>query len=210
MSFREIRQRANQVREIPLEAVLPATGAQQDRYDKAKWHTPRGVLSVTGAKFMNWNQGSGGGGAIDLAMHLEGLGFKAAVQWLWNLFPGSLPARDPRGPRKPTLRLPADGSGLRVSVVPAHIGGPADACIVDPIERMIPTPRGKRPSTPVAFRGVLLVRPLVVSFPGCGSGSTDTQELSKLRAPPIRGSRPRQLHKQAPTLKCGGPESDVL
>jgi hypothetical protein len=111
MSFREVRQRANQVREIPLDAVLLATGAQQDRYDKAKWHTPRGVLSVTGAKFMNWNQGSGGGGAIDLAMHLEGLGFKAAVQWLWNLFPGSLPARDPRRRRKPTLRLPAKHTG---------------------------------------------------------------------------------------------------
>jgi hypothetical protein len=106
MTFHELRQRADQVRTIALETVLSATGAQQDRRDKAKWHTPRGTLSVTGAKFMNWNQGVGGGGAIDLAMHLEGMGFKAAVQWLWNLSPGSLPTRDLPWCQKPTLRLP--------------------------------------------------------------------------------------------------------
>ncbi len=107
MTFQEIRQRAGQVRRIPLETVLLAAGAQRDRHDQAKWHTPRGVLSVTGTKFMNWNQGMGGGGAIDLAMHLEELGFKAAVQWLWNLVPGSLPDGLPPVQRKPALRLPA-------------------------------------------------------------------------------------------------------
>jgi len=111
MTFNELRQRTDRVRAIPLETVLLATGAQQDCYDKAKWHTPRGVLSVTVAKFMNWNQGVGGGGAIDLAMHLNGIGFKAAVQWLWNLFPGAVPARDMQGRRKPTLRLPAKHAG---------------------------------------------------------------------------------------------------
>ena len=107
MTFQEIRQRAGQVRQIPLEAVLLAAGAQRDRHDQAKWHTARGVLSVTGTKFMNWNQGIGGGGAIDLAMHLEDLGFKAAVEWLWMLFQGSLPAGLPPVQRKPALRLPA-------------------------------------------------------------------------------------------------------
>ena len=42
---------------------------------------------------MNWNQGVGGGGAIDLAMHLNKLGFKAAVEWLCHRFPG-LDCRD--------------------------------------------------------------------------------------------------------------------
>jgi len=31
--------------------------AKRDRNDKAKWHTAQAVLSVTGTKFMNCNQG---------------------------------------------------------------------------------------------------------------------------------------------------------
>jgi hypothetical protein len=87
MTFQEIRERANCVRGIPLQSVLLETGAQQDRYDKAKWHTAQGAVSCTGMKFINWHQNTGGGGAIDLAMHLNNIGFKAAVEWLWNRFP---------------------------------------------------------------------------------------------------------------------------
>jgi len=78
--------RLDQLRRVPLTAVLRATGAQRDRYDKAKWHTPKGAISITGMKFMNWHQDRGGGGAIDLAMHLNDLDFKAAVAWLQRHF----------------------------------------------------------------------------------------------------------------------------
>lgn len=87
MTFQEIRDQANRVRGIPLQDVLRLTGAKPDRYDKAKWHTDKGVISCTAAKFMNWNRGIGGGGAIDLAMHVNNIGFKAAVEWLSNHFP---------------------------------------------------------------------------------------------------------------------------
>ena len=87
MTFQEIRDRADRVRAIPLQEVLLLVGAKRDRYDKAKWHTPKGAISCTAAKFMNWNQGVGGGGAIDLAMHLNDLGFKSAVEWLYHHFP---------------------------------------------------------------------------------------------------------------------------
>lgn len=87
MRLDEIRDRLHQLRAVPLESVLAATGAQRDLHDKAKWHTPKGAISITGVKFMNWNQGRGGGGAIDLAMHLNGLDFKAAVDWLGRHFP---------------------------------------------------------------------------------------------------------------------------
>jgi hypothetical protein len=80
MSFPE--DRLEPLRRVPLEAVLRETGAQRDHYDKAKWHTSKGAISLTGMKFMNWKQSSGGGGAIDLAMHLNALGFQAAVAWL--------------------------------------------------------------------------------------------------------------------------------
>lgn len=97
MTFQQIRERANRVRGIPLQDVLLLAGAKRDRYDKAKWHTARGVISCTAAKFINWNQGVGGGGAIDLTMHLNNLGFKAAVEWLCHHFP-NLDCREPLEP----------------------------------------------------------------------------------------------------------------
>jgi hypothetical protein len=87
MNSDETRDRLHQLRAIPLESVRAATGAQRDHHDKAKWHTAKGAISVTGMKFINWYQGRGGGGAIDLAMHLNGLDFKAAVDWLRRRFP---------------------------------------------------------------------------------------------------------------------------
>jgi hypothetical protein len=76
------RERAQRLRAAPLDSVLRLSGAQPDRYDRRKWHTRRGVLSVTGTQFMNWNCGQGGGGAIDLVMHLQELGFGQALEWL--------------------------------------------------------------------------------------------------------------------------------
>jgi hypothetical protein len=98
--------RLDQLRRIPLPAVLRESGAQRDRSDKAKWHTPQGDISITGMKFMNWHQSRGGGGAIDLAMHLNDLDFKRAVAWLQRHFsipPASSPAP---GPRRLTLPPP--------------------------------------------------------------------------------------------------------
>jgi len=106
MTFQEIRDRVNCIRSIPLEVVLLRTGAERDRYDKAKWHTAKGTLSFTGMKFMNWSQGVGGGGAIDLAMHLNDLDFKAAVEWLWNNFPNPDYREQVQPPRGPNLTLP--------------------------------------------------------------------------------------------------------
>jgi hypothetical protein len=111
MTYQEIRDRANRVRGIPLQEVLLLAGAKRDRCDKAKWHTARGVISCTAAKFMNWNQGMGGGGAIDLAMHLNHLGFKAAVEWLCRYFP-NLDSRLPPEPvRASELILPPQDPG---------------------------------------------------------------------------------------------------
>lgn len=83
MSWRE---RAGRLRGIPLVAVLRLSGAHPDRYDPHKWHTCRGVLSVTGTRFMNWNCGQGGGGAIDLVIHLHQLSFGPALEWLESHF----------------------------------------------------------------------------------------------------------------------------
>lgn len=80
----DFRRRADLVREIPLEVVLRCWGAARDPQDKSRWRTGRGPLSVTGSKFFNWQDGHGGGGAIDLVMHLSGWDAKQAVEWLWH------------------------------------------------------------------------------------------------------------------------------
>lgn len=85
-SFEEIRKKANLVRNIDLEIVLERISCKHDNVDKAKWYTCVGVISVTGPKFMNWTQGIGGGGAIDLVIHLMKCDFKAAVFWLSRNF----------------------------------------------------------------------------------------------------------------------------
>jgi hypothetical protein len=82
MTFRDFRRRADAVRPLPLEAVLVRWGAQRDPHDKSRWRTERGPLSVTGAKFFNWHGRGGGGGAIDLVMHLGQMDADAAVAWL--------------------------------------------------------------------------------------------------------------------------------
>ena len=90
--------RLDQLRRVPLAAVLREIGAQRDRSDKAKWHTPKGAISITGMKFMNWHQSLGGGGAIDLAMHLNDLDFKRAVAWLQHHFSIPPDSAAPAGP----------------------------------------------------------------------------------------------------------------
>jgi hypothetical protein len=123
MNRDDFRRRAAAARAVPLESVLVFRGAQRDRQDRAKWHTEQGPLSVTGPKFTNWRGGQGGGGAIDLVMHLAGVDFRTALEWLERHFAtrplarGDSPARE-AGPESAavepprTLRLPAPDARL--------------------------------------------------------------------------------------------------
>jgi hypothetical protein len=100
-----------------LETVLLFRGAVRDRHDRCKWHSEQGPLSVTGLKFMSWQRAQGGGGAIDLVMHLADVDFRAAVAWLEEHLAASHLAigaplarasgREPSVPERPGgLRLP--------------------------------------------------------------------------------------------------------
>jgi len=115
--FDEFRRRAEAVRQIPLATVLAFWGAIRDPHDRAKWHTQRGPLSVAGSQFTAWHTNHGGGGAIDLMMHLAQVDVGSAVAWLeqhlgartFVVGPGptsaaanSTPVPEGRGP----LRLP--------------------------------------------------------------------------------------------------------
>ena len=99
------RERAQRLRAAPLDSVLRLSGAQPDSQDRHKWHTRRGVLSLTGTQFMNWNCGQGGGGAIDLVMHLHELGFGSALEWL-ELHFGAAAIVAPASPPRLPLLLP--------------------------------------------------------------------------------------------------------
>lgn len=83
---RDFRRQADAVRSIALEEVLTRCGALPDPRDRSQWRTERGPLSITGAKFFNWHLHQGGGGAIDLVMHLSGCNARAAVLWLDEQF----------------------------------------------------------------------------------------------------------------------------
>ena len=106
MSSQPLREQANRLRAVPLPAVLLAAGAVPDPKDKARWRTSTGTISVTGCKFFDWNRGCGGGGAIDLVMHLYDLGFTDALAWLRGRFAHQNPALLPRRTTKPPLKLP--------------------------------------------------------------------------------------------------------
>lgn len=100
------RARADRLRAVPLSVVLAALEAVRDPHDPAKWHTVRGVLSVSGPKFMNWSRGTGGGGAIDLVMHVQQVGFGQALEWLEQRC-GSFPLLQPTTtPQVLSLALP--------------------------------------------------------------------------------------------------------
>jgi hypothetical protein len=106
----DFRRRADLVRETPLEVVLRSWGAVRDPGDKSRWQTRRGPLSVTGTKFFNWHASHGGGGAIDLVMHLGGWDAGQAIDWLWrhdgSQVAGSNSAPAPGSTSAGQLRLP--------------------------------------------------------------------------------------------------------
>ena len=101
------RARADRLRALPLPMVLEELAATHDPHDPAKWRTPQGTLTVTGPKFMNWHQGRGGGGAIDLVMHVRQVGFGQALQWLEGRFPGLASPPPAAPPWTQALTLPA-------------------------------------------------------------------------------------------------------
>jgi len=127
------RQRADSLRRIPLPEVLRAAGAQPDSRDKSKWHTARGTISISAQKFFNWNEDCGGGGAIDLAMHINTIGFRDSLDWLEQLRPStSVPSASAKSPRR--MKLPSP-SPRHIGTVTSYLSTtrrlPADA--IDPL-----------------------------------------------------------------------------
>lgn len=77
---------ANQVRDLPLEQVAYELGLDPDPKDKHKWQHENHIINITGSKFYDWQHLKGGGGAIDLVMHVNSSDFKQALAWLNDRF----------------------------------------------------------------------------------------------------------------------------
>jgi len=71
-----------QVRQLDLRDTIQTLGGVQDRYDTHKWQVNGEHISINGEKFYNHDRQSGGGGSIDLVMHVTGYSFKQAVAYL--------------------------------------------------------------------------------------------------------------------------------
>ncbi len=73
---------AAQVRAIDLPSVIERLGGQVDRHNAHKWRLDGEHISITGARFYNYDRQQGGGGAIDLVMHATRYDYKEAVAYL--------------------------------------------------------------------------------------------------------------------------------
>ncbi|MGK7952500.1 MAG: MobV family relaxase [Xenococcaceae cyanobacterium] len=77
---------ASKVRDLPLEKVAYELGLDPDPKDKHKWQNEGHIINITGSKFYDWKELKGGGGAIDLVMHVNNCDFKQSVAWLNDRF----------------------------------------------------------------------------------------------------------------------------
>ncbi|MDJ0647144.1 MAG: DUF3991 and toprim domain-containing protein [Xenococcaceae cyanobacterium MO_188.B19] len=71
-----------QLRNTPLLEVIEPLGLQPDKYDLHKYKSDAHIITITGERFYDHLNLKGGGGAIDLVMHVNGSNFKDAVDWL--------------------------------------------------------------------------------------------------------------------------------
>lgn len=78
----ELKALTEQLRSLPLEEVAQNLGLQRHRYDKHKWKSEAHIISINDGKFYDHLASQGGGGAIDLVMHVLECDFKEAISWL--------------------------------------------------------------------------------------------------------------------------------
>jgi len=71
-----------QARQLDLRDTIQTLGGAQDRYDTHKWRVNDEHISINGERFYNHDRQSGGGGSIDLVMHVTGYTFRQAVAYL--------------------------------------------------------------------------------------------------------------------------------
>lgn len=80
------KEQADQLRDLPLEDVAWHLGL--DKADKAgnRWKGLGQVINITDSKWYDFTASKGGGGAIDLVMHVNSCNFRSSIAWLHDRF----------------------------------------------------------------------------------------------------------------------------
>lgn len=91
----ELKQLADQLRDLPLEDVAWHLGLTQDTKGNLRWKGVGHIINIDGSKWYDFSKSvnKGGGGAIDLVMHVNGCNFKEAIATLNDRFGESLMER---------------------------------------------------------------------------------------------------------------------
>ncbi|MEI6706039.1 MAG: toprim domain-containing protein [Methylococcales bacterium] len=71
-----------QLRQLDLILISSRLGLEQDQNDSKQFKSDSYRISLTGQKWFDHNANIGGGGAIDLTMHIKQITFTNAVNWL--------------------------------------------------------------------------------------------------------------------------------
>jgi len=101
--------RADRLRDLPLERVARRLGYSRDPQNRLRWKRRGSVLSISQARFYDHCAARGGGGAIDLVLHVRQGSFRDALDFLDTLPAGRRPAAAAAAPQPaqpPGLQLP--------------------------------------------------------------------------------------------------------
>jgi hypothetical protein len=81
-------QQASLLRELALEDVAWQLGLDRDHSQANRWKGHGHIINIDKSKFYDFAPGhqKGGGGAIDLVMHVNDCDFKKAISWLHDRF----------------------------------------------------------------------------------------------------------------------------
>jgi murein DD-endopeptidase MepM/ murein hydrolase activator NlpD len=81
----KLKTQADQLRDLPLSDVAWHLGLDKDK-DKNRWKGHNHNINIDGCKFYDFSTSRGGGGSIDLVMHVRQCPYKEALAWLNERF----------------------------------------------------------------------------------------------------------------------------
>ncbi|NJN11999.1 MAG: DUF3991 domain-containing protein, partial [Richelia sp. RM2_1_2] len=80
------KQQADKLRDLPLEEVAWNLGLDKSDKGDNRWQGLGQVVGINDSKWYDFTEEKGGGGAIDLVMHINNFNFRSSVAWLHDQF----------------------------------------------------------------------------------------------------------------------------
>ncbi|MEO0685528.1 MAG: MobV family relaxase, partial [Cyanobacteria bacterium J06649_11] len=80
------KQQADKLRDLPLKEVAWNLGLDKADKGENRWKGLGQVIGINGSKWYDLKEGNGGGGSIDLVMHVNDCNFRSSVAWLHDQF----------------------------------------------------------------------------------------------------------------------------